>query len=283
MSTKTTNTTNKAGANKAGAKKGYVSTNEIFNSLTMRDLAKVGLWNEEEIDNLFKQAHHKPQLNTLNKELKITLTTFYLCLPYEHKIKRVYNEKLRRFKWENENKWNKDSKSFNDDDLQASYLSLKNDKQQLLNKVIECKSNTLNRIKSALLFQTYEYYRMLQSHKNCDDYNTYKDLYKVAVAQYLQSNGVTPSIQVINYLVDDTNITGVNKNINADDVNIKVATSYEKFVINFTYSLVQALIDYKCINVESYLHNELFVNSLNDVDIQSDLQLLQNIAQIDVE
>lgn len=281
MSTKTTNTAKKVTAKKVTAKKGYVSTNEVFNSITMRDLAKIGLWSEEEIDDLFKVAHHKPQLNTLNKKLKITLTTFYLCLPYENKIKRIYSEKLRRFKWENDNKWNKDIKSFNDDTLQASYLSLKNDKQQLLNKVIECKSNTIARIKSALLFQTYEYYRMLQAHKNKGDYDIYKNLYKVAIAQYLSSNGVTPSIQVINYLCDDTNITGLNKNINVDDVNIKVATSYEKFVINFTYSLVQALIDYKCINVESYLHNELFANSLDDVDIQSDLRLLQDIAQID--
>lgn len=272
MSTKTTNKT---------TKKGYVSTNEIFNSITMRDLAKIGLWNEKEIDELFQKAHHKPQLNTLNKDLKITLTTLYLCLPYEVKIKRVYTEKIRRFKWEYASKWNKDIKAFNDDALQAVYLSLKNDKQVLLNKVIECKKNTLDRIKSALLFQTYNYYRDLQAHKNKDDYELYKDLYKVAIAQYLKSNGVTPSIKVVNYLCDDTNITGLNKNINIDNVNVKVATSYEKFVLNFTYSMVQALIDYKVINTESYLHNELFANSLDDIDIKSDLQLLQEIASID--
>ena len=281
MGTKTTKTTNKVTTNKAGAKKGYVSTNEVFNSITMRNLARVGLWDEKEIDELFKVAHHKPQLNSLNKELKITLTTFYLALPYETKIKRVYNERIRRFKWENSTKWDKDVKAFTDDKLQASYSSLKNDKQQLLSKVAECKTNTLNRIKSALLFQTYEYYRMLQSHKNCDDYDLYKNLYKVAIAQYLQSNGVTPSIKLIDYLCDDTNISGINKNINADNVNVKSVTSYEKYVINFTYSLVQSLIDYKVINCESYLHNSLFANSLDNIDTQSDLQLLQDIAQID--
>lgn len=273
MSTKTTNKTSNNNV--------YVSANEIFNSTQLRDIAKVGLWNEQEIDNLFKVAHHKPQLNTINKDLKVTLTTFYLCLPYEHKIKRIYSEKIRRFKWEHNTKWNKDIKAFTDDDLQASYLLLKNDKQQLLSKVIECKKNTLDRIKSALLFQTYSYYRELQSHKNCDDYDIYKDLYKVAIAQYLKSNGVTPTIKLINYLCDDTNISGINKNINADDVDIKVATSYEKFVINFTYSLVQALIDYKVINAENYLHNQLFANSLANIDVQSDLQLLQEISSID--
>ena len=277
MSTKTTNKT----TNKATNKKGYVSTNEIFNSITMHDLAKIGLWNEKEIDELFKKAHHKPQLNTLNKDLKITLTTLYLCLPYEVKIKRVYSEKIRRFKWENATKWNKEIKAFNDDALQAVYLSLKNDKQELLEKVSKCKTNTINRIKSALLFQTYGYYRDLQSHKNKDDYDLYKNLYKVAIAQYLKSNGVTPSIQVVNYLCDDTNISGLNKNINADDVNIKIATCYEKYVINFTYSLVQSLIDYKVINCESYLKNSLFANSLDDIDIKTDLQLLQDIAEID--
>lgn len=281
MSTKTTNTTNKVTTNKAGAKKGYVSTNEIFNSITMRDLAKIGLWNEQEIDNLFKQAHHKPQLNSLNKELKITLTTLYLCLPYESKIKRVYSEKIRRYKWEYASKWNKDIKAFNDDALQTIYLSLKNDKQDLLDKVSKCKTNTLNRIKSALLFQTYGYYRELQAHKNKDDCNLYKDLYKVAIAQYLKSNGVTPSMQVINYLCDDTNISGLNKNINIDNVNVKVASTYEKYVLNFTYSMVQALIDYKVINAKSYLHNNLFANSLDDIDVKSDLQLLQDIASID--
>lgn len=279
MSTKTT--TNKATTNKATSKKVYVSANEIFNSTQLRDIAKVGLWNEQEIDILFNQAHHKPQLNTLNKDLKITLTTLYLCLPYESKVKRIYAEKIRRFKWENANKWNKDIKAFNDNDLQTIYLSLMSDKQMLLSKVIECKTNTLNRIKSALLFQTYNVYRDLQAHKNKDDYDLYKDLYKVAIAQYLKSNGVTPSIQVVNYLCDDTNISGLNKNINADDINIKVATSYEKYVLNFTYSMVQALIDYKVINAESYLHNELFVNSLDDIDIKNDLQLLQDIASID--
>ena len=274
-------TTNKATTNKAASKKVYVSANEIFNSTQLRDMAKIGLWNEKEIDALFNQAHHKPQLNTLDKSLKVTLTTLYLCLPYESKIKRIYAEKIRRYKWENANKWNKDIKAFNDDDLQVIYLSLKNDKQVLLNKVIECKTNTLNRIKSALLFQTYGYYRDLQAHKNKDDYDIYKNLYKVAIAQYLKSNGVTPSIQVINYLCDDTNISGLNKNINADDVNIKIATSYEKFVINFTYSLVQALIDYKVINCESYLTNNLFANSLDDIDVQDDLKLLQEIASID--
>ena len=259
----------------------YVSANEIFNSTQLRDMAKIGLWNEKEIDDLFKMAHHKPQLNTLNKELKITLTTFYLCLPYENKIKRVYGERLRRFKWEHSTKWNKDIKAFNDDDLQTNYQSLKNNKQMLLSKVIECKKNTLDRIKSALLFQTYSYYRELQAHKNCNDYDLYKSLYKVAIAQYLKSNGVTPSIQVIDYLCDDTNISGINKNINADNFNIKVATSYEKFIINFTYSFVQSLIDYKVINTNSYLHNELFANSLTNINVQSDLQLLQEIASID--
>ena len=90
----------------------YVSANEIFNSTELREMAKVGIWNESEIDDLFKTAHHKPQLNTLCKELKIALTTFYLCLPYESKIKRVYSEKIRRFKWENSSKWNKEVKIF---------------------------------------------------------------------------------------------------------------------------------------------------------------------------
>lgn len=273
MSTKTTNT--KKDNNEVKF------SNEIFSNITMKEVAKVGLWNEQEIDDLFKQAHHKPQLNTLNKELKVTLTTFYLCLPYESKIKRVYSERIRRFKWENENKWSKDIKAFTDDTLQANYLSLKNDKQQLLSKVVECKNNTINRIKSALLFQTYENYRLLQAHKNKDDYDVYKNLYKVSIAQYLSSNSVKPSMQLVNYLCDDTNIQGINKNINADDVNVKCASSYEKYVINFTYSLVQALIDYKVINCDSYLHNELFANSLNDIDIKNDLLLLQNIASID--
>ena len=255
--------------------------NEIFSNISLREMAKIGLWNEQEIDDLFKVAHHKPQLNTLNKELKVALTTFYLCLPYESKIKRVYSEKIRRFKWENSSKWNKELKIFTDDDLQVKYLALKSDKQELLEKVATCKKNTIERIKSALLFQTYGYYRELQAHKNKDDYELYKNLYKVAIAQYLSSNGIKPSIKVINYLCDDTNIQGVNKNINADDVNIKIASTYEKYVINFTYSLVQALIDYKVINCNSYLHNELFANSLADIDAKADLLLLQDIASID--
>ena len=274
MSTKTTN----------NSKKGNNDTNyvnEIFSNISLREMAKIGLWNESEIDDLFRVAHHKPQLNTLNKELKVALTTFYLALPYESKIKRVYSEKIRRFKWENASKWNKDLKIFTDDDLQAQYVVLKDYKQELLEKVTKCKKNTIERIKSALLFQTYGYYRELQAHKNKDDYELYKNLYKVAIAQYLSSNGVKPSIKVVNYLCDDTNIAGVNKNINADDVNIKCASTYEKFVINFTYSLVQALIDYKVINCNSYLHNELFANSLDDIDIKSDLLLLQDIASMD--
>ena len=273
MSTKTTNT--KKDNNEVKF------CNEIFSNISLREIAKIGLWNETEIDELFKVAHHKPQPNTLNKELKVALTTFYLCLPYESKIKRVYSEKIRRFKWENANKWNKEIKMFDDGELQIEYLKLKAAKQKLLNDVGECKKNTLARIKSALLFQTYEHYRKLQAHKNKDDYEIYKDLYKVAIAQYLSTNGVKPSIQLINYLCDDTNIAGVNKNINADDVNIKVASSYEKYVINFTYSLVQALIDYKVINCDSYLHNKLFANSLVDIDAKADLLLLQNIAEVD--
>ena len=272
---KTTSNNNNAGNNE------IKFTNEIFSNISLREMAKIGLWNEQEIDDLFKVAHHKPQLNTINKELKVALTTFYLALPYESKIKRVYSEKIRRFKWENANKWNKELKIFTDDDLQVQYILLKDYKQELLEKVATCKKNTIGRIKSALLFQTYGYYRELQAHKNKDDYELYKNLYKVAIAQYLSSNGIKPSIKVINYLCDDTNIQGVNKNINADDVNIKIASTYEKYVINFTYSLVQALIDYKVINCNSYLHNELFANSLNDIDIKSDLLLLQDIASID--
>ena len=274
MSTKTTNNSKK-GSND------IKFCNEIFSNISLREIAKIGLWNESEIDDLFKTAHHKPQLNTLNKELKVALTTFYLCLPYESKIKRVYSEKIRRFKWENANKWNKELKIFDDGDLQIKYMQLKASKQKLLTDVGECKQNTLARIKSALLFQTYEHYRKLQAHKNCEDYEIYKDLYKVAIAQYLSTNGVKPSIKVVNYLCDDTNIAGVNKNINADDVNIKCASTYEKYVINFTYSLVQALIDYKVINCESYLHNKLFANSLADIDAKADLLLLQNIAEVD--
>ena len=274
MSTKTTNNSKKGNND-------IKFCNEIFSNISLREIAKIGLWSESEIDDLFKVAHHKPQLNTLNKELKIALTTFYLCLPYESKIKRVYGEKVRRFKWENQNKWNKDLKMFDDGELQIEYMQLKASKQKLLNEVSECKQNTLARIKSALLFQTYEHYRKLQAHKNCDDYEIYKDLYKVAIANYLNVNGVKPSIKIVNYLCDDTNINGVNKNINADDVNIKCASTYEKYVINFTYSLVQALIDYKVINCNSYLHNKLFANSLADIDAKADLLLLQDIASID--
>ena len=275
MSKNTTTNNNVAGNNEVKF------NNEIFTNISLREMAKIGLWNEQEIDDLFKVAHHKPQLNTINKDLKVALTTFYLALPYESKIKRVYSEKIRRFKWENQNKWNKELKIFDDDDLQVQYVVLKDNKQELLEKVATCKKNTIERIKSALLFQTYGYYRELQAHKNKDDYELYKNLYKVAIAQYLSTNGVKPSIKVVNYLCDDTNIAGVNKNINADDVNIKIASTYEKYVINFTYSLVQALIDYKVINCNSYLHNELFANSLDDIDIKSDLLLLQDIASID--
>ena len=274
MSTKTTNNSKKSNNE-------VKFSNEIFSNISLREMAKVGIWNEQEIDDLFKTAHHKPQLNTLCKELKIALTTFYLCLPYESKIKRVYSEKIRRFKWENANKWNKDFKMFDDGDLQIEYMQLKASKQKLLNDITECKQNTLARIKSVLLFQTYEYYRKLQAHKNKDDYEVYKDVYKVAIAQYLSTNGVKPSIRLINYLCDDTNIQGINKNINADDVNIKCASTYEKYIINFTYSLVQSLIDYKVINCESYLHNKLFANSLADIDAKADLLLLQEIASID--
>ena len=275
MSKNTTTNNNVAGNNEVKF------NNEIFTNISLREMAKIGLWNEQEIDDLFKVAHHKPQLNTINKDLKVALTTFYLALPYESKIKRVYSEKIRRFKWENQNKWNKELKIFDDDDLQVQYVVLKDNKQELLEKVATCKKNTIERIKSPLLFQTYGYYRELQAHKNKDDYELYKNLYKVAIAQYLSTNGVKPSIKVVNYLCDDTNIAGVNKNINADDVNIKIASTYEKYVINFTYSLVQALIDYKVINCNSYLHNELFANSLDDIDIKSDLLLLQDIASID--
>lgn len=272
---KTTTNNSKKGSNEVKF------CNEIFSNISLREIAKVGMWSESEIDDLFKEAHHKPQLNTLCKELKIALTTFYLALPYEGKIKRVYSEKIRRFKWENQSKWNKEVKMFDDGDLQIEYMQLKAAKQKLLNEVAECKQNTLARIKSALLFQTYEHYRKLQAHKNCDDYEIYKDLYKVAIANYLKVNGVKPSIQLVNYLCDDTNINGVNKNINADDINIKCASTYEKYVINFTYSMVQALIDYKVINCESYLHNKLFANSLADIDAKSDLLLLQDIAEMD--
>lgn len=256
-------------------------TNEIFSNITMKEVAKIGVWSVEEIDELFKVAHHKPQLNTLNKQLKVTLTTLYLCLPYESKIKSCYSERIRRFKWDHKIFWSKELKAFTCDEFQAIYLSLKNEKEELLEKVNKCKKDTLNRIKSALLFQTYGVYRELQAHKNKDDYNDYKSLYKVAIAQYLSSNGVKPSIKLIDFLCDDTNILGVNKNINAEDANVKIASSYEKYVLNFTYSMVQALIDYNVINVESYLNNELFVESLDNIDVQDDLRLLQEIAQID--
>ena len=144
MSKKTTTTNNN---------QVYVSANEIFNSTELRDMAKIGLWNEQEIDDLFKVAHHKPQLNTLNKELKVALTTFYLCLPYESKIKRVYSEKIRRFKWENANKWNKELKIFDDGELQIKYLKLKAAKQKLLNDVSECKQNTLHELRVRCYFK----------------------------------------------------------------------------------------------------------------------------------
>ena len=89
MSNKTTITTTNKKVTKGNNV--YVSANEIFNSTELREMSKVGLWNEKEIDNLFKVAHHKPQLNSLDKALKVTLTTFYLCLPYENKIKKVYS------------------------------------------------------------------------------------------------------------------------------------------------------------------------------------------------
>ena len=179
MSKKTTTTIN----NNVASNNKVKFSNEIFSNISLREIAKIGLWNEQEIDNLFKTAHHKPQLNTLCKELKIALTTFYLCLPYENKIKRVYSEKIRRFKWENSSKWNKEVKMFDDGELQIKYMQLKASKQKLLNDVTKCKQNTLARIKSALLFQTYEHYRKLQAHKNCEDYEIYKELYKEAIAK----------------------------------------------------------------------------------------------------
>ena len=278
---KTTNNTTTKATKKATTNNVYVSTNEIFTSTDLKELSTIGLWKESEIDELFKSAHNKPQINTLNKDLKITLTTFYLCLPYEDKIKRVYAEKIRRFKWENQLLWDKDDKVFVDDEIQQEYLELKKTKNDLLKDVVEVRTNTLERVKSAILHQTYNYYLKLQANKNKESYELYKKLYKVAIAQYLTRYGVTPSMQLINYLCDETNVQGVNKSVNMENANIKIESTYKKYLYNFACAMVQALIDYKAINTDNYLHNELFANSLDNISTSNDLKTLQNIAKID--
>lgn len=259
-----------------------VINNKVYPELTLKFINELNecIWKVEEMDKLLEKAHNKPQLNTLEKSLKIRLVTMFLLIPFENKIKSVYNERIHRFKWENSSKWDKVNKCFNDDDLQLKLEELKDVKFELLNTCKNTTGKCLDKVKTPLLFQTYKYYCHLQSHKNKSDYEDYKKLYKIAIAQYLTSNKVNPSMQLVDYICDDTNTTCLNKNINKDNTCIKQATTYEKFVINFTYTLVQALIDYKAINVESYLDNELFANSIDDIDVKNDLKELQNIASL---
>ena len=256
--------------------------NKVYPELTLKFISELSecLWKVEEMDKLLEKAHNKPQLNTLEKSLKIRLVTMYLLIPFECKIKSVYNEKIHRLKWENSSKWDKVNKCFDDDGLQMQLDDLKDIKSELLTT---CKNTTykcLDKVKTPLLFQTYKNYCYLQAHKNKSDYEEYKKLYKIAICQYLTSNKVNPSMQLVNYICDDTNTTCLNKNISKDNTCIKQATSYEKYVVNFTYTLVQALIDYNAINVTSYLENELFANSIDDIDVKKDLKELQNIASL---
>lgn len=260
----------------------YKVTNKIYNDIVIKFITELPecMWNVEEVDKLFEKAHNKPQLNTLEKNLKVRLVTLYLNIPFEKKIKSVYNEKIHRLKWENSSKWDKDNKCFIDDELQEELQELKNTKVNLLSECSTLTSNCLEKIKKPILFQTYEFYCKLQAHKNKSDYEDYKKLYKVAIAQYLKTNNVIPSEQLINYICDDTNITCLNKNISKDNTNIKKASTYEKYLINFSYTLVQALIDYKAISVDSYLQNNLFANSIEDIDVRKDLEELQYIASL---
>lgn len=268
--------------NQDGNKVEYKVVNKIFTDVTLKFINELSdcLWKVEEMDRLFEKAHNKPQLNTLEKSLKIRLVTLYLNIPFESKIKSVYNEKIHRLKWVNASKWDKDNKCFIDDELQDKLQELKDTKSDLLSECSNLTNSCLNKIKKPILFQTYEFYCKLQAHKNKSDYDDYKKLYKVAIAQYLQSNGVIPSEQLIDYICDDTNITSINKNVNKDNICIKKASTYEKYVVNFAYTLVQSLIDYKAINVTSYLENELFANSIDDIDVKKELKELQHIASL---
>ena len=165
----------------------YKVTNKIYNDIVIKFITELPecMWNVEEVDKLFEKAHNKPQLNTLEKNLKVRLVTLYLNIPFEKKIKSVYNEKIHRLKWENSSKWDKDNKCFIDDELQEELQELKNTKVNLLSECSTLTSNCLEKIKKPILFQTYEFYCKLQAHKNKSDYEDYKKLYKVAIAQYL--------------------------------------------------------------------------------------------------
>lgn len=281
---KTTKTVNKVTTNKVTNNNDYEVKNKVFSKATLKALCQKDIsFDLQTIDNLLENAHNKPLLNTMTKEKKVEYTVFYLLLLYKDSIISHKKEMLRRFKYDNAMLYNKDTDRYNNTDVQLEYLLLKKDITDTNNGIKELLDMTIEKSKVNTL---YRHYAIYQYSKNSDEKSLYRDIYIVHIAKWLHDLNIKPSMQTLEYLCDDVSTVRnkkvrVNKKDNST-LNTKIAMKSDDFATDFIYTLVQAMLDNKVINVASYVSNKEFMLSLRGLEVQNSVEFLQNAMQ-DIE
>ena len=276
---KTTKTVNKVTNNKD-----YEVKNKVFSKATLKALCQNDIsFSIETIDMLLENAHNKPLLNTMTKDKKVEYTVFYLLLLYKDRINSHKKELIRRFKYDNENLYDKDNDCYNNTTIQLEYLALKKDLSDTNNDIKDLLDITIQGSKVNTLYKHYVNY---QNNKNSDEKSLYRDIYIVHIAKWLYDLNVKPSMQTLEYLCDDI-ATVINKKVRVNKkdnstLNTKIAMKSDDFATNFIYTLVQAMLDNKVINVNSYVNNKEFMLSLRGLEVQNSVEFLQNAMQ-DIE
>jgi hypothetical protein len=277
---KTTKTVNKATTNN----KDYEVKNEVFSKTKLKAICEFDIsFTVEQMDNFLSNAHNKPLLNTMTKEKKVEYTVFYLLLLYQNKINSHKKELIRRFKYDNENIYDKENDCFDDVKKQLQYLSMKKELKNINDDIKNIKDKTINSSKVNTLYKHYVNY---QYGKNSTNKTLYRDIYMVHIAKWLCDLNIKPSMQTLEYLADDVS-TVINKKVRVnkkDDnsLDTKIAMKSNDFATNFIYTLVQAMLDNGVINVNSYVTNVNFMHSLKGLEVQNSVEFLQNAMQ-DIE
>ena len=283
---KTTKTTNKVATNKVATNNDYVVKNEVFSKARLTSIAKHDIsFSVEQMDEFLSNAHNKPLLNTMTKEKKVEYTVFYLLLLYQNEINSHKKELIRRFKYDNKHIYDEETNSYTDVDKQLKYLAMQKELKDINDDIKDIKDNTINSSKVNTLYRHYVNY---QNNKNSDEKSLYRDIYIIHIAKWLHDLNIKPSMQTLEYLADDI-ATVINKKVRVskkDDntLNTKIVMKSDDFATNFIHTLVQAMLDNKVINVESYVTNVYFMHSLKGLEVHESVEFLQEVMKgVDID
>ena len=259
----------------------YEVKNPLYSKATLEAIRKADgeYFTIEAMDKMLMSCDKKPQLNSMKKDNKVMLGSYYLLFTYKERVKRSLNEKIRRLKYDYEVCYDKELDKFTNDDIQQVYSSLKATKNLELKNISELIEELPTTLKINSLYATYCRYQL---EKTGSSKKLYEDVYKIHIAQWLTRNNIEASEELLQYLANEVTMKSQkNISLKSDDSssNLRILFSKSEFCQEFTKVLVDLMIKKGIINKKSYLGNKYFLESLDNLPSQRALKVLQEAIE----